>query len=26
MMAKTCDLKEVKEGDMEKQMGWGLAD
>jgi len=26
MMAETSDLKEVKEEDMEKQMGWGLAD
>jgi len=26
MMAWTSDLKEVKEEDMKKQMGWGLAD
>jgi len=26
MMALTSDLKEEKEEDMEKQMGWGLAD
>jgi len=25
-MAETSDLNEVKEEDMEKQIGWGLAD